>query len=351
MSLPNQDTYPKGLVGRGALGCGGHVLRRKTFAAPRQPNTARSIAGASAPSAGSHVDRTALHQKASGTGLLPLEEKSMLLLIAIPESLHGRHGVSEGRSDGEHGRWPVAVAARWLSTTERCGGERPGADCLDVAPTLVARAKACPTRLLRHPGAPVARVSPSTRGLLPSTSTPQQEHPNQLPPGGGQSGSPGERTRRTGVVHEAASCAAPASSITVRSVEMECSVAAEVGETQPSTASRQEPWLASDGEAEPWNESASRRVSIESRNGIRTGRPVRVRSEKARTHCLRACSDVLISAPSRCRDLQWIAESAAHSDPAQSTRVRRPTSAGRLDRPKRTASAGAPKPGASVGAP
>eukprot|EP00967_Tisochrysis_lutea_P154700 scaffold307814_cov28-Tisochrysis_lutea.AAC.1 len=119
---------------------------------------------------------------------------------------------------------------------------------------------------------------------------------------------------------------------------MECSVAVEAGDTQPSTARRHALSPASGPEAEPWNESASSRVSNESRKGIRTGRPVRVRSENARTHCFSACKDVLISAPSRCLDLLCTAESAAHSDPAQSTSVRRPTRGGRLDGPKRTAS-------------
>mmetsp|Transcript_34584 Transcript_34584/g.114568 ORF Transcript_34584/g.114568 Transcript_34584/m.114568 type:complete len:202 (-) Transcript_34584:220-825(-) len=71
---------------------------------------------------------------------------------------------------------------------------------------------------------------------------------------------------------------------------------------------------------------------------MRAARPLRARSAKARTQFLSACSDVLISAPSRCRSLQCAAESAAHSEPAQSTRVRRPAARGLPPPPNRTAS-------------
>ena len=52
--------------------------------------------------------------------------------------------------------------------------------------------------------------------------------------------------------------------------------------------------------------------------------PHRCLSAWSRMHCLSACSEALISAPSARRFGQWCAESVLHSLPAQSSRVRRP---------------------------
>mmetsp|Transcript_42825 Transcript_42825/g.105571 ORF Transcript_42825/g.105571 Transcript_42825/m.105571 type:complete len:309 (-) Transcript_42825:81-1007(-) len=109
--------------------------------------------------------------------------------------------------------------------------------------------------------------------------------------------------------------------VTVCSVCSVCSVAVHPGETVASTATRARGCV---------NESERTRVRVDARYGTCTALGARSpaaaaesaaasAAAMARRHSLSACSDALISAPSRLRSAVWCAESSLRSVPAQST--------------------------------